>query len=85
MSPLIDRFHLDMSSMCSCGSHAASSYGHPQVVSFLVEHGADVHAQDEDGDTPLHACESVECARLLLAAGADLGATNRKDRVVRAS
>lgn len=30
----------------------------------------------EEGDTPLHACESVECADLLLRAGADLAATN---------
>ena len=33
--------------------HSASSYGHKQVVSLLVWHGADANAADRDGVTPL--------------------------------
>ena len=28
--------------------------GHENVVTFLIEHGADVDLQDKDGDTALH-------------------------------
>ena len=38
---------------------------------------------DNDRDTPLHLCETVECATLLLEAGADLNARNADGRTVR--
>ena len=41
---------------------------------MLVEHGADVSAQDEDGRTPLHWASSrgdVDVARMLVERGAD--------------
>ena len=28
---------------------AASYYGHKEVVQILIEHGADIHAIDDDG------------------------------------
>ena len=28
--------------------------GHENVVTFLIEHGADLDLQDKDGDTALH-------------------------------
>ncbi len=48
---------------------------------MLVDAGADVNAQTEDGDTPLHAaapCETteVEMIKFLLANGADVNAKN---------
>lgn len=33
--------------------HIAINCGHPDVVKYLVEHGADVEAEDVDGWTPL--------------------------------
>lgn len=34
--------------------HAASSYGHADLLRQLLEMGASVTTTDEDGDTPLH-------------------------------
>ena len=42
--------------------------------------GRGVDVCDEDGDTPLHACESVECGELLLAAGANVLARNSEGK-----
>ncbi|OWZ05549.1 hypothetical protein PHMEG_00022343 [Phytophthora megakarya] len=55
---------------------AAVSYSHMDLVVFLLASGADVKLGDDDMDTPLHRCESVECAKLLLERGADLNARN---------
>ncbi|KAH9945241.1 ankyrin [Epithele typhae] len=50
--------------------HAAASYGHLDVLEYLIAHGGDVNVTDEDGDTPLYAVESVETARFLVERGA---------------
>ncbi|KAK1947485.1 Ankyrin repeat-containing protein [Phytophthora citrophthora] len=55
---------------------AAVSYNHMELVVFLLASGADVKLGDNDMDTPLHRCESAECAKLLLDHGADLNARN---------
>ena len=34
--------------------HRASERGHVDLARFLIEHGADAAAQDEDWTTPLH-------------------------------
>ena len=57
-------------------SAAAVSYGHVALARFLLERGADPNIRDNDDDTPLHVCETVECAELLLDAGAQLDARN---------
>jgi hypothetical protein len=49
---------------------AAASYGHLDICTWLLEHSASVSAVDCEGDTALHYCNNVECARALLAAGA---------------
>ena len=46
--------------------HAAAAYGHKELMQWLVGAGADVHARDSDGDTPLHHCDSPEAAEFLL-------------------
>ena len=49
----------------------------PVMASLLVEHGADVNAQANDGWTPLHSASSrgfSEVARVLLEHGADVNA-----------
>jgi len=38
---------------------------------------------DNDMDTPLHRCETVECAKLLLEHGAELNERNSEGRTVR--
>ena len=55
-------------------SHAAASYGHADLLRWLLAAGASAVIVDTDGDTPLHVCETPECAVALLAAGADLAA-----------
>ncbi|KAJ1677892.1 hypothetical protein EV182_005224, partial [Spiromyces aspiralis] len=57
--------------------HAAASWKHPEVVKFLVESGADVNIADPDDDTPLHVCEDVACAEILLKHGANGLAKNK--------
>jgi ankyrin repeat protein len=49
------------------------------MVQFLVEHEADLNAQDNEGWTPLHAAVSVgnlEVAKYLVSAGAKLNICN---------
>jgi hypothetical protein len=52
--------------------HAAASYGHEAVLSWLLAQAGHegAAAVDADGDTPLHVCESAPCATLLLEAAA---------------
>lgn len=56
--------------------HAAASYGHVELLNYLIEQKGDVNIRDSDGDTPLHVCETVEVARVLLEHNADLFARN---------
>ena len=50
--------------------HAACSYGQVEVAKYLLDNGAEPCLRDEDGDSPLHMCESPECAKLLIEHGA---------------
>jgi ankyrin repeat protein len=52
------------------------SYNHAELVQFLLQHGADVNLRDQDGNTALHFCESVEFAKHLVEHGADIMAVN---------
>jgi len=54
------------------------------LARLLVEHGADVTAQDTDGSTPLHSASamgSVDLARFLVEHGADV-TTQQKDGAI---
>jgi hypothetical protein len=46
--------------------HAAASYGHLDLLRYLLNNGGNADIQDSDGDTPLHHTESLEVARLLI-------------------
>ncbi|KAI5950515.1 hypothetical protein CANMA_005175 [Candida margitis] len=46
--------------------HAAASYGHHDLIDYLVNHGGDINIQDSEGDTPLHHVEDLTTARLLV-------------------
>ena len=58
----------------------AAKDGKTELVSLLIDAGADINAVDEDGDTPLNWAASnghSECVKLLLAApGIDVNKTN---------
>ncbi|CAK9782299.1 ankyrin [Cutaneotrichosporon oleaginosum] len=58
--------------------HAAASYAHLALLEYLVSVGGDVNLPDDDGDTPLYTCESVEAARWLVEHGAEVGHRNEE-------
>lgn len=69
------------------GRHAAASYGHLDILTYLVSKGiqarwwlvsadhpitgGNVNVTDEDGDTPLFTVENIETAQFLVDNGAD--------------
>lgn len=46
--------------------HAAASYGHIELLRYLISKGGDINIQDEEGDTPLHHVEEVSVAKTLV-------------------
>lgn len=46
--------------------HAAASYGHIGLLQTLISRGGDINIQDSDGDTPLHHCEDVKTAKIII-------------------
>ncbi|KAI0635658.1 ankyrin [Trametes polyzona] len=56
--------------------HAAASYGHLNVLEYLISRGGDVNVTDNDGDTPLYVVENVETARFLVEHGAAINRQN---------
>ncbi|KAG7663138.1 uncharacterized protein J8A68_003316 [[Candida] subhashii] len=46
--------------------HAAASYGHINLLKYLIDNGGNVNIQDNDGDTPLHHVEDVKTAKYLI-------------------
>jgi ankyrin repeat protein len=51
--------------------HAATHAGDFEIVSELLERGADPNSRADSGQTPLHNCSSQKVAQLLIEAGAD--------------
>ncbi|KAH0491856.1 hypothetical protein TgHK011_003260 [Trichoderma gracile] len=63
--------------------HKFSARGNLSMISFLLDHGANVGATDRDNRTPLHqaaACGQSEAVQELLNRNADLNAQDRQGR-----
>lgn len=52
-------------------SHAAASYAHIDLLSYLLSIGGDPNLTDDDGETPLYVVETIEVAKFLIDNGAD--------------
>jgi len=63
--------------------HAAAAGGHPDMVEFLLAHGADINAKSQTGETPLHVAV-IEGQRNVVASlldkAADVNAGESKGR-----
>ena len=62
--------------------HVAASAGHSDILSLLIDHGADMNSQGIIGDTPLHRASihtRLEAGQFLLDRGADIDAQNGYD------
>jgi ankyrin repeat protein len=60
--------------------HLASKRGHVKASRMLIDYGADVTMQNENGETPLHlavAREQVEVTRMLIECGADVACRDK--------
>ncbi|KIR96866.1 ankyrin repeat-containing protein [Cryptococcus deuterogattii 2001/935-1] len=51
--------------------HAAASYAHIDLLSYLLSIGGNPNLTDDDGETPLYVVESIEVAKFLIDNGAD--------------
>ncbi|KAF9335913.1 hypothetical protein BG006_010338 [Podila minutissima] len=61
--------------------HQAASYDCIELAKYLIqEKHANVNIEDEEGDTPLFACETTEMIDLLLENGANLHHKNQEGR-----
>ncbi|PVV04743.1 hypothetical protein BB560_000748 [Smittium megazygosporum] len=60
--------------------HAAASYKNLDMLMYLINNKGDPRITDNDGDTPLHFCEEIECAKLLIESGADPKALNNEGK-----
>ena len=64
--------------------HSASKSGNMELVRLLIQEGADVNAQDEDGESPLHGAmarsDNYNVARTLIEHGADLSSRTVDDK-----
>ncbi|QRW04077.1 ankyrin repeats [Ceratobasidium sp. AG-Ba] len=63
--------------------HAAASYGHLDILGYLIGKGGDVNITDEEGDTPLYTAETVTVAQFLVEHGAEVDIKNSEDQSVR--
>ncbi|KAF8489007.1 hypothetical protein F5888DRAFT_1213754 [Russula emetica] len=66
--------------------HVAASAGHSDILSLLIEHGADMNGRGRYGDTPLHRASDkgrLEAGQFLLDRGADIdGQSDNKNTAI---
>ncbi|KAJ3983950.1 ankyrin [Lentinula detonsa] len=58
--------------------HAAASYGHIDVLEYLISRGGDLNITDSDGDTPIYTVENIETAQYLVDKGATIDRVNEE-------
>lgn len=58
--------------------HAAASYGHLNILEYLVSRGGDVNITDDDNDTPIYTVETEEVAKWLIDHGAIVDRLNNE-------
>lgn len=56
--------------------HAAASWGHADILRYLVDRGGDINLTDSDRETPLFVVENVGMAKLVVELGGDPKWTN---------
>ena len=61
------------------GSVSGSVSGSASIVSSIP---LNINVEDSDGDTPLHHCENVEAAKVLIDAKADVSIRNKEGKTV---
>ena len=69
----------DATSTGATALHTAVMHDQLEIVTALLQHGADPNAYDVDSWTPLMFAQSLECVELLLSGGAKIGATDNCD------
>ena len=69
--------HLADGAKVNDGIFAAAMGGHTEIVKLLIDEGADVNAEGDDGRTPLHLTSKREQALLLISKGADVNAKDK--------
>ena len=62
--------------------HAAASWNHPEILTYLVEKGGDINITDDDGETPLFVVENVSMARLIVELGGNPNHRNQEGMTV---
>ena len=65
--------------------HLASALGHEEIITLLIDNGADLNAKDEDGKTPLFYASSKghkEIVEILINHGADVNAMDKNNNNV---
>jgi ankyrin repeat protein len=60
--------------------HVTASRGSMGAAQYLISAGADVHAIDKHGDTPLHDTVEIDMVQFLILHGADINARGRYGR-----
>ena len=68
---------------CDTALLEAAARGRESIVSILIQHGADLNIQDDNGWTALHyaaANERNEITEILIKAGADLNIQNNEGK-----
>lgn len=64
--------------------HAAASWGHAEILRYLVAKGGNINTVDGDGETPLFVVETTEMARIVLDLGGDIAHRNEEGNTVSA-
>lgn len=73
--------YVDVGDLCGQTALFQAAYdGNVEVVSVLIEYGAEVNAHDQHGFAPLHSTPSAKIVKLLVEAGADIDARDELGR-----